>query len=350
MPANDEMSSESTTFVLTAKTAGAYVYERGLATGDASLHVEELGGGVSSSVVAIRGGGAGLVLKQALPKLRVEDDWQAKVERTDTEASALRLYGSLTPDSVPRLIHHDGANHVLVMQLAPSDRRNWQAEISQSRSHVDAAAWAGETLGTWHRATADRRSVADRFDDHEAFAQLRLDPFHATVLQRRPELAELVLPYLDELRRVRRCLVHGDYAKKNMLIGPSGRWVIDHEVAHFGNPVFDIAFFLSFVVLSAVRWQQLRDDMRRLGDVFLDAYHAHTGPGFAGDAAAISGHTACLVLARTDGKSPAPFLGEARDYARHVGIGILREPERGLWDWCSPDLRGTTTRERQVNR
>jgi aminoglycoside phosphotransferase (APT) family kinase protein len=342
------MSGQSTAFVLTPDTAQTYVREYGLAPVETRVQVEELAGGVSSSVIAIRGSDVGLVLKQALPKLRVEDEWLAKVERTDTEASALLVYAGLTPRAVPRLIHHDRANHLLVMELAPSDRRNWQVEISQSRPHLDAAEWAGETLGTWHRETTDRAAVAGQFDDHEAFAQLRLDPFHATVAERRPELAELVLPCLDELRQDRRCLVHGDYAKKNMLIGPSGRWVIDHEVAHFGNPVFDIAFFLSFVVLSAVRWERLRADMRRLGDTFLDAYHANTGAGFAGDAAAIAAHTACLILARTDGKSPAPFLGEARDHARHIGIGILRAPECGLWDWLSQDRNGTQTRERQV--
>jgi len=341
--------SQSTAFELGVETAEAYVREHGLVPPEAPVRVEELAGGVSSSVIAIRGGGVGLVLKQALPKLRVDDDWRAKIERTDTEASALELYTALTPDSVPRLVHQDSTNHVLVMELAPGDRRNWQAEIAQARPHLDAAAWAGETLGTWHRDTADDAPVAARFDDHEAFAQLRLDPFHATVAERRPELASLVLPYLDELGDVRCCLVHGDFAKKNMLIGPSGRWVIDHEVAHFGNPVFDVAFFLSFVVLSAVRWPPLRDDMQRLGDRFLDAYHATAGAAFAGDAAAISGHTACLVLARTDGKSPAPFLGDARADAREVGIGMLREPELGLWDWLDRRPDGSETTEREVD-
>jgi 5-methylthioribose kinase len=341
--------SQSTAFELGAETAETYVREHGLAPAGAPLRVEELAGGVSSSVIAIRGGGFGLVLKQALPKLRVDDEWRAKIERTDTEGSALDLYAALTPGSVPRLVHQDRANHVLVMELAPSDRRNWQAEIARLRPHLDAAAWAGETLGTWHRDTADDGSVASRFGDHEAFAQLRLDPFHATVAERRPDLAELVVPYLDELRDVQRCLVHGDFAKKNMLIGPSGRWVIDHEVAHFGNPVFDVAFFLSFVVLSAVRWPPLLDDMQRLGDAFLNAYHATAGAAFAGDATAISGHTACLVLARTDGKSPAPFLDDARAEAREVGVGMLREPERGLWDWVGSSTHGSETTEREVD-
>src|SRR4029450_13719150 len=104
----------------------------------------------------------------------------------------------------------------------------------------------------------------------------------------------------------RLCLVHGDYAMKNMLVGPSGRWVLDFEVAHVGNPIFDLGFFLSFVVLSAIRWPELATDLRTLADGFLAAYRA--GSPFAQDDVALAGHTACLVLARTDGKSPALFL------------------------------------------
>jgi len=38
---------------------------------------------------------------------------------------------------------------------------------------------------------------------------------------------------------------------KNTLVGRDRNWVLDFEVAHYGNPVFDLGFFLSFVVLSA---------------------------------------------------------------------------------------------------
>ena len=44
---------------------------------------------------------------------------------------------------------------------------------------------------------------------------------------------------------------------KNMLIAPGRRWELDFEVAHYGNPVFDLGFFLSFAVLSAIRWPEL---------------------------------------------------------------------------------------------
>ena len=111
--------------------------------------------------------------------------------------------------------------------------------------------------------------------------------------------------------------------------------VFDFEVAHYGNPVFDLAFFLSFVVLSAVRWPALIVEMKALDAGFMEGYQAQTGQRFAGDAETVTAHTACLVLARTDGKSPAQFLDEpSRGRARAIGIAILREPEQGLWSWA----------------
>ena len=118
-------------------------------------------------------------------------------------------------------------------------------------------------------------------------------------MRRRPELAEAVAPYLDELRAIRRCLVDGDYAPKNMLVEPGGRgWVLDLEVAHIGNPIFDLGFFLSFVVLSAVRWPGLTTELRQTSHGYLAAYDGVGGLGCAGDPTAITGHTACLVLAQ----------------------------------------------------
>ena len=78
-------------FVLSAETVVPYLVERGLLADGDGAAAEELGGGVSGMVVAVRAPGARSVAKQALPRLRVEDDWRAKLERTEIEAAALRL-------------------------------------------------------------------------------------------------------------------------------------------------------------------------------------------------------------------------------------------------------------------
>src|SRR5439155_13526585 len=207
----------------------------------------------------------------------------------------------LTPGRVPEVVDSDASVHVLVMGLLPDEARNWQAEVAEGKTHADVGCWAGETLGVWHSRTAGDEAAAALLDDFDSFEQLRLSPFYETAMGRRPDLAVEVAPYLAELRERRRCFVDGDFAMKNVLVAPEGRWVLDLEVAHYGNPVFDLAFFLSFVLLSAIRWPQIAAEMRALGDGFLAGYAAVAGAGFAGGEEAVTGHTACLVLARTDG-------------------------------------------------
>ena len=320
---------------LTLANAGEYLARRGVVAAGESLDVEELQGGVSATVIAARvpATGEAFVVKQALPRLRVRDEWLATPDRAETEVAAMQLCGAITPGLVPGIVDSDPAAHTFVMELIPPAARNWQAEVGEGRVHAETGRWAGATLGAWHAATASEAAPAG-FDDLEAFEQLRLRPFHETVIERRPELGGGIAPLLLELRGNRRCLVHGDYSLKNMLVGPTGNWVLDFEVAHHGNPVFDLGFFLSFVVLSAVRWELLTAQLRALADGFLGGYDEAAGASFAGDAASVTAHTAALVLARTDGKSPAQFLDPpSRERAREAGALLLRRPEQGLWQW-----------------
>jgi 5-methylthioribose kinase len=322
-------------FELTVDSAPAWVTEQGLNPGNRPLIAVELTGGVSASVIAVTGRDVAVVVKQALGRLRVSDLWEANVNRTESEVAAMRLFAELTPGAVPRVLAHDSSAHVFAMELLPPEACNWQAEIGEGRVHPEIGRWAGATLGTWHARTSTRPALRARFNDFESFEQLRLTPFYETVIRRRPEIARAIGTYAAELRSVRRCLVDGDYAPKNTLVAPDGRcWVLDFEVAHTGNPVFDLGFFLSFVVLSAVRWPGLTTELRDLADSFLMGYAAEAGEGFAGNPTSITGHTACLVLARTEGISPAQFLDDlSRERASEVGIALLERPERGLWSW-----------------
>lgn len=311
---------------LDAGNVVAYLVARGVVPRDVDLTVEELGGGISGTVLAVRGRGIALVVKQALPRLKVADEWIAPARRTDTEASALRLAARLIPGHVPPVVDSDADEHVLVLQHAPPGWRNWQAELIAGRPHADAGRWAGETLGRLHAATAGDAEIAAAFADYEAFRLLRLDPYYGTVMQRLPQLAPALEPLVEELRSARACLVHGDYAPKNMLLGRDGSWLLDAEVAHVGNPVFDLAFFLAFPLLTAVQKPELAAACSRLAGGFGESYARRAGAA-APSAAAVTAHTGAMLLARTDGRSPATFLSAASARrARHLGKRLLLDP------------------------
>jgi hypothetical protein len=71
-----------------------------------------------------------------------------------------------------------------------------------------------------------------------------------------------------------------------------------------------------------------------VSDSFLTTYFSTARPELSCDQASVTAHTACLVLARTDGKSLVQFLDKrGRDRAREVGIALLRKPVAGVWSW-----------------
>jgi aminoglycoside phosphotransferase (APT) family kinase protein len=313
-----------------AGNVAEYLVARKVVPKDSELTVESLSGGVSGTVLAVRGPGIALVVKQALPRLLVADEWLAPARRTDTEAAALRLAARLIPGHVPPVVDSDDTRHVLVMQHAPGGWRNWQAEMLAGRVHADSGTWAGDTLARLHTATAGDAEVAAAFGDYEAFAQLRLEPYYGTVIERMPQLAGELEPLVAELREARICLVHGDYAPKNMLLGRDGAWLLDAEVAHVGHPVFDLAFFLAFPLLTAVQKPALAEACGRLVERFTTAYDRRAG-ALATPALAVAAHTGAMVLARTDGRSPARFLSAAATKrARALGKRLLGDPPPDL--------------------
>jgi streptomycin 6-kinase len=297
-----------------------HLRERGLVTPEMPVEVRPLPGGVSGDVRAVVAPGLDAVVKRVHGELPVEDDWFADEERLVTEGWALRLAGDLVPDAVPRVIDLDPRTRTLVIQRAPRAWSDWRSQLLAG--HVDPAVGArlGRVLAAWHRETAGHPAQLAAFTDHTSFVQLRIDPFHRTVAGRHPDLAGEIEAVAERLLSRRQCLVHGDFSPKNVLVGPDGAWVIDWEVAHVGDPAFDLSYLLCHLTLKAVHRPADAPRYREAAAAFLDAY------GAAPDAELGAG-VACLLLARVDGKSPADYLSAGgRERVRELARAMLRDP------------------------
>jgi hypothetical protein len=171
--------------------------------------------------------------------------------------------------------------------------------------------------------------------DLEIFEQLRIEPFHRTVASRHPELAPRVNFAAEALVAVPgRCLVHGDFSPKNVLVGAEGLWVIDFEVAHVGNPVFDLAFLLAHLILKSIHRPGSAAAYRDCAAQFLQFYEESAGEEFMPSDESLSLHVGCLLLARVDGKSPAEYLTTPeRKGAWRVGASFVKDPAHPLSRW-----------------
>jgi hypothetical protein len=222
-------------------------------------------------------------------------------------------------------------------------------------------------LGDLHGHTWADPSIAARFDDDEAFGQLRVHPFYEVTAAAQPAVAGRIAECAAQLRGTHDCLVHGDYSPKNVLVGADGLMLLDFEVAHVGASVFDVAFMSSHLALKVFHRPALATAFTSAGRAFVAGYVEHVGalvqgavrgataganpgatlganPGAtpranrkteAPDAPLrlLGAHTACLMLARVDGLSPAPYLSDdARATVRRCALDLLIRPDVDIED------------------
>ena len=322
-----------TSVPLTTDTVNDLLVRRGLLEPDEPTDVEVLAGGVSGVVISVRTARRELVVKQALARLKVAAEWLSDPDRIAAEAAALRLAGAITPNAVPAVVDFDAVGRLLVLERVPSAAGTWKTRLLDGIIDIDLAARLGRTLGKWHAATAQlltdhetgRQPVPELLFSREVFRELRIAPFYEAIARANPKIAEPVEQLAEQLLGQQICLVHGDFSPKNILIGHSGAWVVDWEVAHFGQPVFDVAFLLSHLWCKATRRPDLGGDYRNCAEHFLSGYRDTAGnhlitAAFAG----LAGHVAALALARIDGVSPVDYLDAAAQQRLRAGtVAVL---------------------------
>jgi aminoglycoside phosphotransferase (APT) family kinase protein len=313
------VDAEMTTPLDSPEAIRSFLREHGVFDAEDAIDVTFLAGGVSSLVVRAESGGQSVVVKQALPRLKVQDEWLSRIERSLIEARCTKVLAELVPGSVPGLVAVDEDRHAFVMRCAPDAATTWKALLMAGTMSAHTAADAGRLLGRIHARSAGRRDLIRDFDDRSFFEELRLDPYLRTVARRHPDLADPIAELLDELLTRRICLVHGDYSPKNLLVLPDGGVVLlDHEVAHWGNPAFDTAFGLNHLCLKALKFPERAPAYVACARRFWDSYLAEEPPGRPEIAASTARVLGGLLLARVDGKSPVEYLvtEEERNHVR----------------------------------
>jgi 5-methylthioribose kinase len=309
--------------VFTTEEIIPYLIDRGVLPRGHTARAQPLAGGVSNDVLAVRGGGVDVVVKQALSRLRVAQEWFADPTRILVEAAALRLAGELDPTAVPKVIDSDEQTLTLTVERAQEHWQDWKSRLLDGAVEPAVARAVATALARWHSGTAGQDELAARFDNGH-FESLRIDPYYRVAAAANRDLAGVVNTLADQLLREPACLVHGDFSPKNILTDGARAWVIDWEVAHYGAPVFDLAFLNTHLLLKAVHRPEDAGNYRVAAEAFNDGYTASVREDLRTAPEQLAAHVGCLLLARVDGKSPAEYLTtHGRERARELAVAAL---------------------------
>ncbi len=291
-----------------------------------------LGGGVSNVVIKVKTSKGVWVVKQALPQLRVSDEWMADPSRIEREAECLDVIRKyLGSEFAPRLFDLDRENFACLIECAPEGTNTWKEELLRGKIREGITEKVATIMYQFHERTRGSE-IQSEFEDISNFIQLRIDPYLNAIASRHPEIKVEINEVIRSLVSVRECLVHGDYSPKNILLLPDGRvWLIDCEVAHFGNPNFDIAFCTNHLLLKATHLKSKAHlvEAQKLWSVYWRGIKSTTREP---EAVRV---LSALMLARVDGKSPVEYFDpNDKKFVREIASNQIAKRTTDFQEIC----------------
>jgi 5-methylthioribose kinase len=308
--------------------------------------VRQLKGGVSNKTVSLlRPEGSAWVLKQALAKLRVKSDWFSDPKRIRIEADALRFLPSIAPPgTITPLVFEDAEQNILAMEAVPEPRENWKERLLSGKIELPLIREFGRMLGLIHQRSYSKCSeLRAKFWDRTFFRTLRLEPYYqysATVI---PAAKPFLTPLVADTLSRQETFVHGDFSPKNILIYQDRLVLLDHEVAHFGDPAFDIGFSLTHLLSKAHHLPKSRFVLIDAALHYWETYFelVRELPWSTGLEHRAIKHTIACLLARAVGRSPLEYLNESeRDRQTRAALNLIEACPASLSQLIELFIRG----------
>lgn len=274
--------------------------------------VTPLTGGVSCEIYLVEDDKGRLVVKRALEKLKVEKAWFADTSRNLYEQRYLTYVGEKFPQYVPQILHSFERERLFTMEYFPETFRDWKKVLMLGEINEAIARKIGKVLGDIHRVSWQDLKAKMLFDSDKNFYQLRLEPYFESMLPQHSDLRSRLKSLCLSVSTTKRCLVHGDFSPKNILVSQEEIKIVDCEVAWYGDPAFDVAFMLHHLFLKSLHFSNT--EYASAAMAFLTEYKSAIGEEKYQlvDETKVAKLTLALMLARIDGKSPVEYLSKSQ--------------------------------------
>lgn len=310
-----------------------YLLEKGVVGPGDDHGIIYCSGGVSGTVAFIERGDSPVIIKQALAQLKTKDTWLCNPNRMYTEYESNRIYHELMPEYAPEVYFYDPENYIYGREAIPNGCPMWKEDLMSGLLDFQVAEKSIRTLVKVHNECSTRNDIREKFASKDIFYGLRISPYIEFTAQKHPELKEFADTLIRELMDAQITLVHGDYSPKNIMVNGRSISVLDYEVAHFGHPAFDLAFFSNHFVLKAVKFKEYAGAylamLKYMAEIYFKELSCMDKREFE---SAYIRTLAFLMLARVDGKSPVEYLvgdAEKQQLVRELSFALIsRRTER----------------------
>jgi len=197
------------------------------------------------------------------------------------------------------------------MERLPRECTVWKTDLLEGVIKPTIGSDLGRILATWHNSGASSKESRAAYMEDSLFDQLRVTPFYRAVAKVNPALDARIQELINEITTIKITLVHGDFSPKNIMItGTDKPIVLDFEVMHTGNPVFDLGFVSAHLLCKYLRTED-ESHKKPLRETAISFINSYTQACNIEVAKSLPHHVAVIALARVEGVSLVNYLEKA---------------------------------------
>lgn len=273
-----------------------------------SKHNKVLSGGFINEIRQTFADNKLYVIKRGVRKKAKFYDIDVPPSRIYNEYEAIMAFRAClhNPPYIANPICFDPESYTIVFESAPKQATLLSDKLLHNEIDLDLIRSISESLAKMHNATLENKELRERFSDTEPFLKLKIET-QCLNITKDDQLRDYIEKFVRNSLKIKKVLLHGDIAPKNILVWDKNFLLIDFEESAYSDPAIDIGYFLAHLYLYkliSINQEIFDKAIATIYKTYLSNVR-YNDPDFR---ERLSKYIGIFMLSRVDGKAKANFI------------------------------------------
>jgi len=227
------------------------------------------------------------------------------------------------PKYIANPICFDADSYTIVFESAPKQANLLSERLLKGKVDVNHVKMITKGLAEMHNSTLENEKLLNKFNDTDTFKKFKIET-QCFSIKTDEKTKKIINDFVKKSLKIKKVLLHGDIAPKNILVWDKRFLFIDFEESSFSDPAIDIGYLIAHFYLYG---EQYRDLVKTIYDTYMSNVR-YSDPTFEDR---ITKYVGIFMLSRIDGIAKADYVKKSDEkQIRDIATKMILNGEKLL--------------------